>query len=172
MNEWELCIDEWAQQVKTLQAENVQLKAELAEATKHASWPVSICVGCGATTGFKNIVYDTPGEPVDYDMECTTCGSREIDEGRASRLVERCERAEAKLEAYEAIPQDKDGTPFAAASAWRAECNRIKEQLEEHKQREARVRTIIHDAIYYVEHSACNERIIDLLNAAIEEAGA
>ena len=52
----------------------------------------------------------------------------------------------AELEAYEAIPHDKDGTPFAAASAWRAECNWRQEQLEQATQRETRLREALSKA--------------------------
>jgi hypothetical protein len=47
----------------------------------------------------------------------------------------------AKIEAlerenvlYRTIPYDQDGTPFAAASAWRTECSRVHAQLAAMKQ--------------------------------------
>jgi hypothetical protein len=37
--------------------------------------------------------------------------------------------AQARVSQFESIPFDDDGTPFAAASAWRAECNRLQATL-------------------------------------------
>lgn len=36
----------------------------------------------------------------------------------------------AQLAVYDEVAHDKDGTPFAAASAWRAECNKLRAKVE------------------------------------------
>lgn len=50
---------------------------------------------------------------------------------RVDGLKAENERLRTDLAQYETIPIDNDGTPFAAASAWRAECNRLQATLAE-----------------------------------------
>lgn len=38
------------------------------------------CADCGSGGPFRGITYDTPGEPVEYDMECGACESLDVRE--------------------------------------------------------------------------------------------
>lgn len=80
------------------------------------SGPDWTCSACGASGPFRAIRYDTPGEPVEHDMECETCGSLDVRESAAEaahvlgdRLDEataRAERAEARVKELEAAARD------------------------------------------------------------------
>lgn len=123
-------------------AENAQLKADLAQCQHEiASLNACQCEGCD--------------ESLEGEAYCQKCFMR----------------LKAELKAYEAIPHDKDGTPFAAAAAWRAECNRIQEQLEQATQREARLRRAVEDVVERCDHGYSLEYIAGHLGEALEEAG-
>ena len=90
-------------------------RAEKAEATLaeyENCGPEWTCADCGQSQSFRPITYDTPGEPLEYDMECVVCESRDVresateaadalgdklDEERATR--EKAEAAAAEMRA-------------------------------------------------------------------------
>lgn len=45
-----------------------------------------ICTNCGSVNKCRTIKYDTPGEAIEYDAECTLCGSREVEDSYNSAL--------------------------------------------------------------------------------------
>ena len=53
------------------------------ETEKGCNWT---CVECGSTEGFTHVVYDTPGEPCDYDVKCNACESTDVRESRKEAL--------------------------------------------------------------------------------------
>lgn len=67
------------------------------------------CSACGSMESFKTIKYDTPGEPIEYDMECQACGAtdiRESPEEAASVLGERLDTMVAERDEARAIAKD------------------------------------------------------------------
>ena len=70
--------------------------------------PSWACADCGSTDKFENVVYDTPGEPLEYDIRCVACGSTNVDESIEEALHNmalvkdtleaRCETLEKDLE--------------------------------------------------------------------------
>ena len=65
---------------------------------------------------------NSPGqfEPLPPDISvCLSC----------KELEQELAQARADLATFNAIAVDKDGTPFSAASAWRAECNRLQDSI-------------------------------------------
>lgn len=61
-----------------------------------------ICTGCGTLNNCKTVRYEVPGEAVEYDLECLTCGSREIEESYNSalhRVIDQRDALQEKLDA-------------------------------------------------------------------------
>ena len=54
------------------------------EGTDGPEWT---CTECGSTDGVQTVVYDTPGEPRDYDARCLACGSTEVEESLRDALL-------------------------------------------------------------------------------------
>jgi hypothetical protein len=69
---------------------------EMAHLMARPSWT---CVGCGSQGEFRTVTYNTPGEPVDYDMECVKCGCSEIEETADGAFQRREDEAEKELAA-------------------------------------------------------------------------
>jgi len=94
--------------IRALRAENARLKDALAQRDGlqqrvdqlegELSTPTWVCDGCGrvSSEGWINIVSETP-DGIDYDMECPSCGVRQIEEDSAADLVRELERREDQL---------------------------------------------------------------------------
>ena len=61
-----------------------------------------VCVGCGSLNQCRTVRYEVPGEAIEYDAECTVCGSREIEEGYNSALHRAIDQRDALQEKLDA----------------------------------------------------------------------
>ena len=80
-----------------------QLQQRVAQLEGQLSTPTWVCDGCGRVSreGWITIVNETL-DGIDYDMECPSCGVREIEEDSAADLVRELERLEDQLTTLQA----------------------------------------------------------------------
>lgn len=87
-----------------LQDEDIAaLQQRVAQLDGELSTPTWVCDGCGrvSSEGWINVVNETP-DGIDYDMECPSCGVRQIEEDSAADLVRELERREDQLTTLQA----------------------------------------------------------------------
>ena len=103
----EQCLDE---QISGLNQGNLDyekkiaaLQQRVAQLEGQLSTPTWVCDGCGRVSreGWITIVNETL-DGIDYDMECPSCGVREIEEDSAADLVRELERLEDQLTTLQA----------------------------------------------------------------------
>ena len=93
----------FVKEMELLKVENNALQQRVAQLEGQLSTPTWVCDGCGRVSreGWITIVNETL-DGIDYDMECPSCGVREIEEDSAADLVRELERLEDQLTTLQA----------------------------------------------------------------------
>ena len=80
--------------------------------------PEWICICCGSVNKCHTIKYDTPGEPIDYDLECNDCGSREFEEGYHSALHHVLDQRDRTQEALDGLKEKVEKSLYSIYRDW------------------------------------------------------
>jgi hypothetical protein len=79
----------------------VQFADALDELRKEDAAPQWACCACGSMEGFTTITHGNGADPPDYDVQCSACGSTEVEESPREalhRVIDQLAEANRKID--------------------------------------------------------------------------